>query len=73
MSQNWLKKYLTMRPEVTRIFNDLDEYLEFCKDQGYVYDPAHLYHEKTPWGEMQRVKRGKHPKYNWTSFYRTAR
>lgn len=66
--QEWLNKYLRMKPEVTTIFNDLDEYREFCKSSGYVYDPAHLYNEKTPWGEFQRVKAGKYPKDNWSPY-----
>lgn len=67
MAQEWLKKYLRCKPEVTQIFNDLEEYLNFCKLHGYVYDESHLYNEKTAWGEMQRVKRGKTPKDNWTA------
>jgi hypothetical protein len=65
---DWLSKYLRMKPEVRNLFDDLDEYLAFCKAQGYVYDQAHLYNEKTPWGEMQRVKAGKIPKDNWSPY-----
>lgn len=44
MSQsNWLKKYLTMKPQVKTIFGDLDEFLSFCKKFGYVYNEANLY------------------------------
>ena len=63
----WLKKYLRIKPEVTTLFDDLDEYLAFCKQHGYMYNEAHLYNDKTPWGEMQRVKNGKHPKDNWST------
>lgn len=73
MAQQWLTKYLHMKPEVNTLFNELEEYLEFCKKQGYVYDEAHLYNEKTPWGEMQRVKAGKHPKDNWSPYPKTDR
>jgi len=62
MANEHLQKYLRMSREVTNIFNELDEYLEFCKKQGYVFDEAHLGNEKTPWGEWQRVKAGKHPR-----------
>lgn len=68
MAQEWLKKYLRLKPEVNQLFDDLEEYKEFCVKQGYVYDEAHLYNEKTPWGEMQRVKNGKHPKDNWSPY-----
>lgn len=61
------------RTEVTRIFNDLDAYLEFCKNQGYVYDEAHLYNEKTPWGEFQRGLKGKFVKDNWSPYPKEKR
>lgn len=66
MAHENLKKYLRLKPEVKSIFDDLNEYLDFCKTYGYVYNEAHLYNEKTAWGEMQRVKRGKTPKDNWS-------
>lgn len=34
-------------PRVTAIFNDLDKYLEFCKDYGYKYDEADLYNNRS--------------------------
>ena len=73
MANENLKKYLRMSREVTNLFDDLDEYLVFCKKQGYVYDEAHHYNEKTPWGEMQRVKAGKHPKDNWSPYPKERR
>ena len=65
MAASWLKKYLTMKPQVSQIYDDLDAYREFCVKQGYAFDEKHLYHEKTPWGEYQRVVAGKTPKNNW--------
>jgi len=65
MAASWLKKYLTMKPEINQIYDDLDAYREFCVKQGYNFDERHLYHEKTPWGEWQRVLNGKRPKDNW--------
>lgn len=73
MANENLQKYFRMKPEVRNIFDDLGEYLEFCKKQGYVYDESHLYNEKTPWGEFQRVKNGKHPKDNWSPYPREKR
>ena len=70
---NYLKKYFRMTKDVSNIFDDLEEYLEFCKKQGYVYDESHLYNEKTPWGEFQRVKNGKHPKDNWSPYPKEKR
>jgi len=68
MANEHLQKYFKMKNEVRNIFDDLEEYLAFCKRQGYVYDESHLYNEKTPWGELQRVKNGKHPKDNWSPY-----
>jgi hypothetical protein len=73
MAKDWMKKYLTMKPEVSKIFDDLEAYREFCKEQGYNFNEAHLYNEKTPWGEMQRVLAGKHPKDNWRSMIAEGR
>ena len=73
MANEHLQKYFRMKPEVSQIFDDLDEYQVFCKAQGYVYDESHLYNEKTPWGEFQRVKAGKIPKYNWSPFPKEQR
>jgi hypothetical protein len=39
----WLNKYLTMKPEVTRIFDDLDRYLDFCRIELRDFNPSHLY------------------------------
>jgi hypothetical protein len=69
----WLKKYLKMKPEVTKIYDELDAYREFCVTHGYVFDEAHLNNEKTPWGEWQRVLAGKHPKDNWSPYPKSER
>lgn len=68
MAQEWLTKYLRIKPEVHEIFDELEGYLAFCKKQGYVFDEAHLGNEKTPWGEWQRVKNGKPPRDNWSPY-----
>ena len=73
MANEHLEKYFRMTREVRNIFDELDDYLEFCKKQGYVFDEAHLGNEKTPWGEWQRVKAGKHPKDNWSPFPKEKR
>jgi hypothetical protein len=68
MAQEWLKKYLRMKPEVSTLFDDLDAYREFCVDYGYSFNESHLYNDRTPWGEMQRVIAGKPPKDNWSPY-----
>jgi len=42
----WLKKYLTMKPEVAKIFNDLEDYLDFCRFELLHFHPADLYNNK---------------------------
>ena len=64
---HWLDKYLRMKPEVRNIFDELDAYREFCVEYGYVFNEAHLYNEKTPYGEFVRAKNGKIPRNNWTN------
>ena len=42
----WLNKYLTMKPEVSQIYDDLESYKEFCIDHGRVFNEAALYNER---------------------------
>lgn len=66
MSQpSWVKKYLRMKPEVNKIFDDLDEYRTFCVNQGYPFNEADLYNERSPFGDYLRTKKGKYPRDNW--------
>lgn len=65
MAQEWLTKYLRMKPEVTTLFDDLDNYRQFCVDYGYVYDERHLYNERTPYGEFLKFKKGREPWDQW--------
>lgn len=68
MAQAWLKKYLQIKPEVHQIFDDLAEYREFCREYGYAFDEAHLYKERSPWGDMRRARAsGRPPRDNWYS------
>ena len=62
---HWLDKYLRFKPEVHKLYDDLDGYREFCVRQGYVFDEAHLYNNRTPWGDYQRSLNGKWPRDNW--------
>ncbi len=39
----WLKKYLTMKPEVRQIYNDLDAWCNYCRFHMIKYDEADLY------------------------------
>lgn len=65
MAQEWLKKYLRMKPEVEQIFEDLEVYHQFCRDYGYPYDERDLYHERGPYGEYMKMVRGREPWDQW--------
>lgn len=74
MSQpTWVKKYLRMKPEVSKIFDDLNEYREFCVRYGYRFNEADLYNDRSIYGDFMRTKKGKHPRDNWTSLIRESK
>ena len=54
----WLNKYLTMKPEVRQIFNDLEAWLNYCRFNLIKYDPADLYKspEYRAWQEKRQRK-----------------
>ena len=53
-------------PRVTEIFNDLEQYEEFCKDYGYRYNEADLYNFKTyAWQQYTKYTQGKNAKNMW--------
>lgn len=51
----WLKKHLVRKPEVTKIFNDLDAWLNHCREELIEYNPADLYKSKA-YKEWQRTQ-----------------
>ena len=70
---SWIKKYLRMKPEVTKIFEDLEEYRGFCVSRGHVYNEADLYIDRSPYGELARSKKGKWPRNNWGQLIKQMR
>jgi len=62
----WLNKYLRMKPEVETIFEDLEEFREFCVDFGHVYDERNLYNfHAHAYQDFARHKEGKHVRNRW--------
>lgn len=47
MADKKLAKHLRMSTEVERIFDDLEDYLEYCKDNMLKYDERDLYNQKS--------------------------
>ena len=54
----WINKYLTMKPEVRQIFNDLDAWLNYCRFRMIKFDPADLYRspEYREWQERRKKR-----------------
>ena len=73
MANEHLQKYLRMKPEVNKIFDDLDEYRNFCVRQGYSFNVADLYNDRSPYGDLTRSKKGKIPRDNWAYAIRNAK
>ena len=55
-----------MTREITKVFDDLDDYLHFCKEFGWAYDEADLYRADAPvYAEYTRFKAGTRIPKNW--------
>jgi len=55
-----------MSNEIIKVFNDLDDYLRFCKEFGWAYNEADLYREDAPgYAEYKRFKNGTRIPKNW--------
>lgn len=54
----YIQRTLVMKPEVKRIFDDLDELLDFCRFELLPFNPADLYNRDS---------------YVWNRFYGATR
>jgi hypothetical protein len=53
-------------PRVHQIFEDLEKYLDFCKDFGYKFDEGDLYNQKSyVYRQFGKFMTGKHVKNQW--------
>lgn len=60
------KKNKTNKELVTKIFDDLDRYLNFCKGYGYRYNEADLYNNRSyVWRQFAKWESGKEFKDQW--------
>lgn len=51
---------------VHRIFDDLEGYLNFCRDYGYKFDESDLYSNRSfAYRQYQKFLNGKEPKDMW--------
>lgn len=54
-------------PRVAAIFDDLERYLDFCRDFGYRYDEADLYNWKSyAFQQFSKYCQGKTAKDMWS-------
>lgn len=60
------KPQIKSNPRVQQIFEDLEKYLEFCKDFGYTFDESTLYDARNfTFRQFQKSITGKPVKDNW--------
>jgi hypothetical protein len=53
-------------PRVAQVFDDLENYLEFCQDYGYRYNEADLYNWKSyAYQQFNKYSQGKFAKDMW--------
>jgi len=53
-------------PRSNQVWEDLNRYLNFCRDYGYRYDPADLYNNKNyAYQQYRKLEAGKEPKDMW--------
>ena len=49
------------------IYNDLDNYRDFCRDYGYRFNEADLYNNKKyPYQQFRKFEAGKNAKDMWS-------
>ena len=63
-------KHLGMKPEVKRIFDDLEAYHNYCRMHMCKFDESDLYRRGTNWERMQRKiqRRNGHHNYQHTNY-----
>lgn len=44
----WLKKYLTMKPEVVKIFETIEAYHHYCRMEMVHFNPADVNNNRIP-------------------------
>ena len=59
MAEKWLEKYLRMKPEVNRIYDDLDQYKDWCRINMFKYDEKDIYRSEQ-WRRFEKYR-------NWLS------
>ncbi len=62
----WLTKYFVMKSEVSQIYDDLEQYREFCVSHGRNFNEAALYNERDrDFSDFMRFKERGYAKNHW--------
>ena len=60
------KPNIKSNPRATQALDDLERYLNFCRDYGYRFNEADLYNNKSyPFQQFKKLEAGKFPKDMW--------
>lgn len=60
------KPVIKPNPKVQHIFDDLEKFLDFCRDYGYRYNEADLYNFKSyAYQQYNKFAQGKNSKDMW--------
>jgi hypothetical protein len=60
------KQKVGANPLTLKIFEDLDNFLDFCRDYGYRFNQADLYNFKSyAWQQYSKFTNGKNAKNMW--------
>jgi hypothetical protein len=73
MSKKSLKKHLQFKPEVKKIFDELDLFRDFCREFGYPFDETYLNNNNSSYVDFQRWRDGKIPRDNWIQMIKQVR
>lgn len=59
----YIQKTLVMKPEVSKIFSDLEAFHDFCRFELLPFDPANLYNRKSDvWNQYFNATRPRKPR-----------
>ena len=68
------KPSIKANPKVAQIFEDLEQYLDFCRRYGYKFNEADLYNWKSyAYQQFNKNQNGKHAKSMWDQDIRKVR
>lgn len=59
------QRYFDRRPDIVKIFDDLDAYLDFCRIELLPFNPADLYNKHSKvWQSYEKGRRHNKPWHN---------